>query len=133
MKIPYGVADFYSLRTEGNLYVDRTDRIAVVEDLGKSLLFLRPRRFGKSLWLATLASYYDLRLEGEHEALFGDLAIGKAPTTRAHRYFVLRWDFSEIDPDPPPRGVNAGVRSRPNRLANEIHKYLRGTVKDLVS
>ena len=58
MKIPYGVADFYSLRTEGQTYVDRTDRIPVVEDLGKSLLFLRPRRFGKSLWLSTLASHF---------------------------------------------------------------------------
>ena len=85
MKIPYGVADFYRLRTRGQLYVDRTDRIAVVEELGDSLLFLRPRRFGKSLWLATLATYYDLRLEGEHEALFGDLAIGKAPT---HRWLI---------------------------------------------
>ncbi len=113
MKIPYGVADFYSLRTEGRLYVDRSDRIAVVEDLGKSLLFLRPRRFGKSLWLSTLACYYDLRLADEHEALFGGLAIGRRPTPLAHRYFVLRWDFSEINPDPPPLGVNAGVGSRP--------------------
>ncbi len=85
MKIPYGVADFYSLRTEENLYVDRSDRIAMVEDLGKALLFLRPRRFGKSLWLSTLATYYDLRLEGEHERIFGDLEIGKAPRTLAHR------------------------------------------------
>ncbi len=46
MKIPYGVADSYSLRTEDNVYVDRTDRIAVLEDFGKALLFLRPRRFG---------------------------------------------------------------------------------------
>ncbi|MCP4653992.1 MAG: AAA family ATPase [bacterium] len=133
MKIPYGVADFYSLRTEGNLYVDRTDRIAVVEDLGKSLLFLRPRRFGKSLWLSALACYYDLALEGEHQVLFGDLAIGREPTPLAHRYFVLRWDFSEIDPDPPPRGVNAGVSSRHQRLANQIHGYLLGSVKGLVS
>ncbi len=73
MKIPYGVADFYSLRTEESLYVDRTDRIAEVEDLGKALLFLRPRRFGKSLWLSTLATYYDLRHAGEHDRLFGFL------------------------------------------------------------
>ncbi len=129
MKIPYGVADFYSLRTEGNLYVDRTDRIAVVEDLGKSLLFLRPRRFGKSLWLTTLASYYDLRLAGEHERLFGDLAIGKAPTTLAHRFFVMRWDFSRIDPDPPPWGVNANVSSRQERIGNDIRGYLNTSIE----
>ncbi len=119
MKIPYGVADFYSLRTEDNVYVDRTDRIAVVEDLGKSLLFLRPRRFGKSLWLSTLASYYDLRLADEHGRLFGDLAVGKRPTPLAHRYFILEWDFSDIDPDPP---LGEGPRVR--RLGAEVHRHL---------
>ncbi len=133
MKIPYGIADFYSLRAENYLYVDRTDRIAVLEGLGKSLLFLRPRRFGKSLWLSTLAACYDLALEGEHERLFGDLAIGRQPSPLAHHYFVLRWDFSEIEPDPPPRGVNAGVSSRPQRLANAIHDYLLGSIKGLLS
>ena len=129
MKLPYGVADFYSLRTDGYLYVDRTDRIAVLEDLGKSLLFLRPRRFGKSLWLATLACYYDLALESEHEVLFGDLGVGRQPTPLAHRYFVLRWDFSEIDPDSPPRGAHAGASSRLQRLANEIHAYLNTSIE----
>lgn len=49
MKIPYGEADFYKLRTRDQIYVDRTDRIAVIDELGDRLLFLRPRRFGKSL------------------------------------------------------------------------------------
>ena len=137
MKIPYGVADFYSLRTEGEVYVDRTDRIAVVEELGKRLLFLRPRRFGKSLWLSTLATYYDLRLADEHERLFGDLTVGRRPRGRsegngpadlAHRFFVLRWDFSDIDPDPP---LGEGPRAR--RIGAEIHSYLNSTVKDLRS
>lgn len=133
MKIPYGVADFYSLRTEGHLYVDRTNHIAVIEALGKSLLFLRPRRFGKSLWLSTLACYYDLRLRDEHERLFGGLAVGRNPTPLAHRYFVLRWDFSQIDPDPPMRGPNAGVTSRAGRIGNEIHRYVNSSLRSLVS
>jgi hypothetical protein len=129
MKIPYGVADFYKLRTEDSLYIARSDRIAVIEDLGKSLLFLRPRRFGKSLWLATLASYYDLRLLGEHERLFGDLKIGQAPTPLAHRYFVMRWDFSKIDAEPPAWGVNVGVSARHERIANEIRGYMNASIK----
>ncbi len=133
MKIPYGVADFYRLRTRGQLYVDRTDRIATVENLGDSLLFLRPRRFGKSLWLSTLACYYDLAREDEHQRLFGDLAIGQAPTPLAHRYFVLRWDFSLIDPDPPPRGPGAGVSSRVGRIGGEIHHYLNTTIRSFLS
>lgn len=129
MKLPYGVADFYSLRSRGQLYIDRTDRIATVEELGTALLFLRPRRFGKSLWLSTLAAYYDLARKNESTELFGDLAIGKDPTPLAHQYFVMRWDFSEIDSDPPPRGVNAGVSSRHQRLANEIHGYLNTAIE----
>ncbi len=133
MKIPYGVADFYRIRTRGQIYVDRTDRIATLEDLGDALLFLRPRRFGKSLWLSTLACYYDLALAADHERLFGDLAAGRSPTPLAHHYFVLRWDFSEINPDPPPRGVNAGVGSRIGRIGNEIHGYLNSTIHSLLS
>ncbi len=129
MRIPYGVADYYRLRTRGQLYVDRTDRIATLEELGDSLLFLRPRRFGKSLWLSTLDSYYDLRSAGEHDQLFGGLAIGKAPTPLAHRYFVMSWDFSKIDPDPPPWGVNAAVSSRSERIGNEIRGYLNTSIE----
>ncbi|MCP4664676.1 MAG: AAA family ATPase, partial [bacterium] len=66
---------------------------------------------------------------GEHERLFGDLAIGKAPTPLAHRYFVMRWDFSKINPDPPPWGVNANVSSRLERLGNEINGYLNTSIE----
>ncbi len=128
MRIPYGVTDFYRLRTRDQLYVDRTDHIATVEGLGDSLLFLRPRRFGKSLWLSTLATYYDLRHADEHGRLFGDLAIGKSPTPLAHRHFVLLWDFSDIDPDPP---LGEGPRVR--RLGVEIHRYLNSSVKSFAS
>ncbi len=128
MKLPYGVADFYSLRKEGLLYVDRTAYVRTLEELGKALLFLRPRRFGKSLWLGVLANYYDLRTADEHEVLFGDLAMGR-PTPLAHRYFVMRWDFSKIDPHPPPWGVNANVESRHERIGNELRGYLNTTIR----
>ncbi len=54
MQFPYGIAQFDLLRTEHYFYVDRTDRIASLEATGRQLLLLRPRRFGKSLWLSTL-------------------------------------------------------------------------------
>ena len=62
IRFPYGIADFRRIRREGMVYVDRTAHVRDLEDLGDVLVFLRPRRFGKSLWLSTLASYYDLRL-----------------------------------------------------------------------
>lgn len=49
MKFPYGLADFYKIRQEGYFYQDRTPFIRVVEEWGTQLVFLRLRRFGKSL------------------------------------------------------------------------------------
>ena len=96
MKFPYGVSDFYQMITEGYFYLDRTDRIARLEDLGKQLLFLRPRRFGKSLLLSMLENYYDVAKADQFESLFGRLAIGHAPTPLHNQYFVMRWDFSLV-------------------------------------
>lgn len=96
MKFPYGVSDFYQIVTEDYFYVDRTDRISLLEDLGKQLLFLRPRRFGKSLLLSMLETYYDVAKADQFESLFGRLAIGHAPTSLHNQYFVMRWDFSLV-------------------------------------
>ncbi|MCF7994987.1 MAG: AAA family ATPase, partial [Chromatiaceae bacterium] len=49
MKFPYGLSNFGKLRREGYWYQDRSHRIAQLEDAGDQLIFLRPRRFGKSL------------------------------------------------------------------------------------
>ncbi|MCP4655351.1 MAG: AAA family ATPase, partial [bacterium] len=89
IQFPYGIADFQSIRREGMFYLDRTAGIRDVERLGRTLVFLRPRRFGKSLWLRTLATYYDLRLADDFDALFGDLDAGREPTPQRNRYFVL--------------------------------------------
>ena len=58
-----------TLRCEGDYYADRTDRIRALEQTGKQLLFLRPRGFGKTAWLTTLESYYDLAGAGEFDHL----------------------------------------------------------------
>ncbi len=98
MRFPYGIADFHAIRNEGYFYVDRTDRIPLIEEAGKQLLFLRPRRFGKSLWLSTLENYYDLARADDFERLFSGLKIGQNPTLRHNRYFVLKLNFSVVDP-----------------------------------
>lgn len=96
MKFPYGIRNFDALISEGYIYLDRTDRIPILEELGKELLFLRPRRFGKSLWLSTLMNYYDIAKADDFSRLFGHLAIGQSPTLLQNQYMVMRWDFSEI-------------------------------------
>ena len=97
MKFPYGICDFNEIITKGYFYCDRTDRIPLLEE-SKSILFLRPRRFGKSLLLSMLANYYDVACKDKFQKVFGNLLIGKNPTDLHNKYFILDWDFSCIDP-----------------------------------
>ena len=96
IKFPYGNSDFHAIRTTGKLYLDRTHYIPALEQAGEQLVFLRPRRFGKSLLLSMLANYYDLNRADEFVALFGDLAVGQNPTREHNQYLILRWDFSKV-------------------------------------
>nr|VFJ49371.1 MAG: PD-(D/E)XK nuclease superfamily protein [Candidatus Kentron sp. DK] len=96
IKFLYGIADYHKLITGGYFYADRTGHVATLEDAGDQLLFLRPRRFGKSLVLSMLENYYDVVRAEDFEALFGHLNIGKNPTPRHNQYFVMRWDFSMV-------------------------------------
>ena len=97
-KLPYGISDFASLRRDGYFYQDRTGYVPVLESLGERyLIFLRPRRFGKSLWLSTLAHYYGREHAQDFEWLFQGLAVGEQPTPLVNGYLVLALDFSRID------------------------------------
>lgn len=96
MKFPYGISDFRQVIGEGYYFVDRSAHIHTLEEMGKQLLFLRPRRFGKSLLLSMLENYYDVARAGEFEQLFGRLAIGQNPTPLHNQFLVMRWDFSMV-------------------------------------
>lgn len=96
LKFPYGNSNFYQVSTEGFFYIDRTHYLPVLEELGQQLLFLRPRRFGKSLLLSLLENYYDVAKASEFERIFGRWAIGKNATPLHNRYLIMRWDFSII-------------------------------------
>jgi len=121
MRFPYGIADFRKIREEGYFYVDRTDRIPLVEEAGSQLLFLRPRRFGKSLWLSTLENYYDLARADDFDRLFGGLKIGRNPTPLRNRYFILKLNFSMVDP----QGDYAAIRSS---LFHHLNIQIKETV-----
>jgi len=86
MHFPYGLSDFGKLIHDGYWYLDRTDRLPALEAAGDQLIFLRPRRFGKSLLLSLLEHYYDLNSADQFEALFGHLAIGRDPTPLRNQY-----------------------------------------------
>ena len=97
MKFSYGIADFKKIIHRNCYYVDRTQTIQMLEASGDQLLFLRPRRFGKSLLLSMLENYYSVAKEDVFEETFGQLAIGQKPTELHSRYIVLNWDFSCIE------------------------------------
>ncbi len=96
MKIPYGLSNFKDILTEGYLYIDKTRYIEKLEQQGKYNILLRPRRFGKSLFLSSLWHYYDIRFQDEFSDLFGSLYIGGRPTPLKNSYQVLFFDFSGI-------------------------------------
>ena len=94
--IPYGISDFKTIRNEGLYYVDKTAYIDRLETAGRFIFFVRPRRFGKSLFVDMLRCYYDLNEKDNFESLFGGLAVGHEPTENRNRYMVLTLDFSQV-------------------------------------
>ena len=97
-KIPYGISDFKRLKTENFYFVDKTHYIEKLENFPSSfMMFLRPRRFGKSLFVAILEAYYDVYFKDEFEAIFKDTYILNHKTKEASSYMVLRFDFSAVD------------------------------------
>jgi len=118
MKFPYGVSDFKKINTQGYFYCDRTDKINLLEK-SDSQLFIRPRRFGKSLVLSMLENYYDVAKKDEFKAIFGNLKIGKNPTSLRNSYFILKFDFSCVDPT-----GNAG------EVKKALFNHINGCIED---
>ena len=95
-KIPYGMTDFERIILENYYYVDKTQYIAKVEKVTSFFFFVRPRRFGKSLFLNMLGLYYDINQKDKFEKIFGNLYIGKHPTPDRNKYLVLTLNFSSV-------------------------------------
>ena len=95
-QIPYGVSDFRSVIERGLYYVDKSMYIEELERQPRTLIFIRPRRFGKSLFINMMRLYYDKAAAGDFERIFGGLYIGQHPTPLRNRYQVLYMDFSQI-------------------------------------
>ena len=94
--VPYGVADFATVIEQNLYYVDKTMFIPELEKQPRNLFFIRPRRFGKSIFLSMLYSYYDCTQSHKFQSLFGNLWIGLHPTPLQGKYQVLFLDFSQI-------------------------------------
>ena len=129
-RLPYGKSDFESIRTGNFAYVDKTQFIELLENENNSFqFFIRPRKFGKSLFLSTLTAYYDIRKAPEFKQLFGDLYIGKNPTCKKNFYSVLNFNFSGLNT----RSEEKFVESFSSRVQETISRFFdnyRDFIKD---
>ena len=97
-KLPYGISNYEELVEDGYYYVDKTMYIEKMENLAeKRILFLRPRKFGKTLFTSTLENYYDFKKADKFEKLYGNTYIGKHPTKLKNSYHILKFNFAGID------------------------------------
>ena len=98
-RIPYGISDFRLITEENYYYVDKTRFIEQVELSPRFLFLIRPRRFGKSLWLTMLSCYYDIAMRDDFDRLFGNLYIGQHPTSERNSYLILKFNFAAVNPE----------------------------------
>ncbi|MDW8297624.1 MAG: AAA family ATPase, partial [Raineya sp.] len=95
---PYGISNFAQLTTQNYVYVDKTWYLELFEKRQEKFIsYLRPRRFGKSLFVSLLEHYYDINRKAEFQQLFGKYYIGQNPTPLANNYRILFFNFSGID------------------------------------
>jgi len=98
INLPYGISNFKMLVRDGYYYIDKTKYIEQLEKKPERyIFFLRPRRFGKSLFVSQLRYYYGLEHKDQFDNIFGNYYIGKHPTPGANKYHVLHFEFSRID------------------------------------
>ena len=136
-RVLYGEANYRDMVEENGYYVDKTDYIRLLEQY-KSPVFLRPRRFGKSLLCTMLQYYYDINEEPRFEQLFGHTNIGAHPTDEHSSYFVLHFDFSVVDPSGSIEDIKNRFNHHINVVLNEFslinqHRFPNPVTIDLTS
>lgn len=119
-RIPYGVSNFAEVMEQNQYYVDKTMYLPLLEQQPNSLFFIRPRRFGKSIFLSMLRSYYDISQREKFQNRFGSLWVGDHPTALQGEFQVLFLDFSRV-------GAVMGT------LAQNFDDYCCGGLDDFAS
>ncbi len=120
-KLPYGISNYEELIEDGYYYVDKTRYIEKLENLPeKRIIFLRPRKFGKTLFTSILENYYDVRKKEKFEKLFNETYIGKNPTGLRNKYYILRFNFSGIDT----RDEESTIRGFKSEVASSIKLFV---------
>jgi len=123
-RILYGNANYKEIVQKNGYFVDKTHYIEALERI-EDPVFLRPRRFGKSLLCSILEHYYDIYLKDDFDTLFGQTYIGQNPTPFNNSFFVLHLDFSTIEP----KGSISDIEHNFNRKCNSKMKAMTGRLK----
>ena len=116
-EIPYGVSNFVTVVEQNQYCVDKTMYLPLLEKQPRSLFFIRPRRFGKSIFLSMLRAYYDIAQKPKFKARFSNLWVGKHPTPLQGAYQILSLDFSRVS-------------GQADRLAINFNNYCCGALDD---
>ncbi|MCK5523965.1 MAG: AAA family ATPase [Thiomargarita sp.] len=130
-RVLYGVADYQKIVRENGYFVDKTHYIEKLEQ-NQNQVFLRPRRFGKSLFCQMLECYYDVNQLDDFERLFGQTYIGQHPTPRHNAFFILHLDFSIVEPTGTMKEIeesfNLTCNLRLRKVVNQNQKWFKDKV-----
>jgi len=127
-KVPYGESNYKKIIDENMYFIDKTRYIETLESMPSFQFFIRPRRFGKSLFLNTLQTYYDVNEKDNFDKYFGDKYIGKNKTDKANSYLVLRLSFAGIVTD---MGKEQMIRGIETLIFNAIDVMVSANISSL--
>ena len=131
-KIPYGDSDYGKIIEQNKLYVDKTRFIHELESLPDYIFLIRPRRFGKSLWINLLQYYYDCNRKDQFDGLFKDTFIGQNPTPIKNRYMTLAFNFAMVDPKY--EGIQDAFQRYVDKVINDfLERYLQYFANEKIS
>ena len=116
-KIPYGITHYKDLILEDYYYVDKTMYLEKLEDIGKVLVYLRPRRFGKTLFTSMLYYYYDVNSVSLYDDLFKSTYVYNHPTKNKNNYYILKFDFSGM-----------GYREKIEEIENNFNHSVKSSI-----
>ena len=118
-QIPYGICDFKQVRKENKYLVDKSMYFERMERAGNFLFLVRPRRFGKSLFLNMLEAYYDINEKDNFQELFKGMYAAEHPTEYHNKYQVMHLDFSCVGSDI-------------DNLSSNFNNYLTGLCESFI-
>jgi len=119
--IPYGVSNFKEVIDLNMYYIDKTKYIEILEKKDRYQFFIRPRRFGKSLFISMLQTYYDINEKDNFNKYFGEFYVGKNKTKLANSYIILKLSFANVISN---QGKEKLVESFDSIVSIEIAKCL---------